>query len=119
MSEVWLRVGIVAGAVVIALAIVFVMRRRSGHPTPTETGGLAPGVYLFSSSDCVDCMPARGRLEEALGASGFVEIKWEAEPGIFADLGVDAVPCTVVVSHDGTAVRFPGRPDRALERLNP
>jgi hypothetical protein len=119
MSEVWLRVGIVAGGTVVALGIVLVLRRRLTHPMATETGGLSPGVYLFSSSTCVDCVPARARLLDALGASEFVEIRWEDEPALFADLGIDAVPCTVIISEGGTSTRFPGMPDQALEQLNP
>lgn len=115
MSEVWLRLGIVGIAVLIALVTVLALRRRRGPSSRIEARSLPPGVYLFSSSTCVDCIPARNRLQEVLGASGFVEIEWEQEPELFDGLGIDVVPSTVVVSEDGTAARFPGMPDRALE----
>ncbi len=119
MSEVWLRLLIVAAAVVISAVVVMALRHR--RPDPVETGsyGLDPGVYLFTSATCADCEPARARLEEALGVAGFVEIQWEQLPGLFADIGIDVVPCTLVVTGDGSASQFPGLPDRALEKLNP
>jgi hypothetical protein len=118
MSEIWLRLGIVAGGVVLGLLAVFILR-RPGPRIAAEALGLDPGVYLFSSTTCADCAPARDRLADDLGQTGFVEIRWEDEPALFEELGVEAVPCTVIVSKVGVATRFPGMPDRALERLNP
>ena len=54
-----------------------------------------------------------------LGSAGYNEIEWENEPGLFAELGIDAVPCTVVVGDDRSASVHPGMPDRALRGLNP
>lgn len=119
MSEVWLRVAIVAGAVLVSLGLLVILRRRQSELASVGARGLSPGMYLFSSSSCVDCLAARGRLEDALGASGFVEILWEDEPVLFAELGIDVVPCTVVVSADGSAARYPGAPEKALEEFNP
>ena len=99
--------------------LVVIILRRPGPREASEAGGLGPGVYLFSSSTCADCVPARARLVEDLGPAGFVELSWESEPGLFAELGIDAVPCTVIVSEAGEATRFPGMPDGALERLDP
>lgn len=118
MSEIWLRLGMVVGGTLLA-ALVAVLMRRPGARITTEAVGVAPGIYLFSSSTCADCVPARERLVDELGSAGFVEIRWESEPGLFAELGIDVVPCTVIVSEVGVATRFPGMPDRALERLNP
>lgn len=114
----WLRLGIVAGGVVLALLVVLIPRRPATR-IAGEAVGLDPGVYLFSSGACADCAPARDRLVHDLGPTGFVEIRWEDEPARFEELGVEVVPCTVVVSDTGVATRFPGMPDRALERLNP
>jgi hypothetical protein len=118
MSEIWLRLGILVGGVLLALLVVL-MLRRPARGIATDAIGLDPGVYLFSSITCADCAPARSRLADDLGPTGFVEIRWEDEPGLFAELGVEAVPCTVIVSDTGVAARFPGMPDRALDRLNP
>ena len=119
MSEVWLRLAIVAAGIVVALGVALVLRRPVAHPVTTKGAGLGPGVYLFSSSACVDCVAARARLLDALGPTGFVEIDWEDDPGSFAEFMIDAVPCTVIVSEEGMSTRFPGMPDRALEELSP
>ena len=54
-----------------------------------------------------------------LGSAGYIEIRWEDDPGLFTHLGIDAVPCTVVVGDDGSASLHPGMPDGALRGLNP
>lgn len=119
MSEPWIRALMVAIGVLAALAVVYLLRRRTGGALATGSGGLGPGLYLFTSETCVDCMTARARLLEDLGRDGFVEIRWEDRPELFAAMGIDVVPCTVVVSAEGDAVRYPGPPDRALDRLGP
>jgi hypothetical protein len=119
MSEVWLRLALVAAGIVVALGVALVLRRPVVHRVTTKAAGLGPGVYLFSSSTCVDCVAARARLVDALGPTGFVEIDWEDDPGPFAEFGIDAVPCTVIVTGEGMSTRFPGMPDRALEELSP
>ena len=119
MSEVWLRLAIVAAAALVTLGLVVLLRRREAEPAAVGVTGLRTGIYLFSSSSCVDCLTARGQLEDALGAAGFAEILWEDEPELFADLGIDVVPCTIVVSADGSAARYPGAPEKALEGFNP
>ena len=119
MSEVWLRLALVTAGTVVALGVALVLRRPVAHRVETKAAGLGPGVYLFSSSTCVDCVAARARLVDALGPTGFVEIDWEHDPRPFAEFGIDAVPCTMIVSEEGMATRFPGMPDRALEELSP
>ena len=119
MSEVWLRLAIVTAGIVVALAAAVVLRRPVAHSVTTNEAGLGPGVYLFSSSTCVDCVAARACLLDALGPTGFVEIDWEDDPGPFSAFGIDAVPCTVIVTEEGTFTRFPGMPNRALEELSP
>lgn len=118
MNEVALRLAIVVGVVLLSAIIVVVMRRRPVI-SAMDRGGLGPGVYLFTSSSCSDCVGARARLGEVLGSSAFIEISWEDDPGLFTQLGIDAVPCTVVVGDDGSALVHPGMPDRALRGLNP
>ena len=119
MDDVWLRLAIVVGVVATSLLIVIVMRRTPAASEGVDSGGLYPGVYLFTSSTCADCVGARALLEDTVGSGGYVEIEWEKEPGLFAQLGIDAVPCTVVVGDDGSASVQPGMPDQALRGLNP
>ncbi len=110
MNDVWLRLAIVAGVVAISLLIILMTRRRPGQSEARDGGGLDPGIYLFTSATCSDCAGARARLAHMLGSAGYVEIKWEDEPGLFTRLGIDAVPCTVVVGEDGSASLNPGMP---------
>ena len=119
MSDLTLRLGIVGAAVVLALVVIAAKRRRPASPGDVAGNPLSPGVYFFASSTCADCLPARIRLADELGESGFVEVEWEKDPDLFTALGVDVVPCTVVVADDGAARRYPGLPDRALQELGP
>ena len=119
MSEVWLRLAIVVGAIALSLLIVVMTRRRRARSETSDGRGLDPGVYLFTSATCADCVEVRARLADMLGSVGYVEIRWEDEPDLFTRLGIDAVPCTVVVGGDGSASFHPGMPDRALRGLNP
>lgn len=120
MSEEWLRLGLVAGTVAIALAAILAVRARERR-RPMDAGptDLGPGLYLFSSGACLDCRPARRIIEESLGPGGFTEIRWEDSPETFRDLGIEAVPATVVVSGSGLATVYPGMPHFALKAFNP
>jgi hypothetical protein len=118
MNDVGLRLAIVVGVVVLSLIIVVVLRRRP-VVSASSRGGLDPGVYFFTSTSCSDCAVARTRLGEVLGSSAFIEISWEDDPGLFTRLGIDAVPCTMVVGDDGSASVHPGMPDQVLRGLNP
>lgn len=51
----------------------------------------------------------------ALGETGFTEYVWEDDPGVFSELGIDAVPAVLVVGEDGRGRLYPGQPDRALD----
>jgi hypothetical protein len=119
MSEVWLRIAIVAGAILVIALVVALMRRNPVRKTVGSTGDLTPGIYLFTSGTCADCGPARERLVEMLGPGGFREIEWEQDPDSFARAGIEMVPSTLVVGVDGSATSFPGIPDDAVERFNP
>lgn len=112
MDDVWVRAGLVAAALLVVGVIVLILRRT---PTPgarrIPVAGLDPGVYLFTSTACVTCKTAR---EELIAkAEEFVEIAWEEQPGIFADLEIDAVPAVLVVGEAGSGRLIPGRPGRA------
>ena len=119
MSEVWLRLAIVVGAVALSLLLIFVTRRRPVRWDAGDGRELDPGIYLFTSATCSDCAGARVRLADILGSAGYVEIRWEDNPGLFTRLGIDGVPCTVVVLDDGSASLHPGTPDGTLRGLNP
>jgi hypothetical protein len=67
----------------------------------------------------VDCQSARAAIDARIGPDGFIEIKWEEEPGAFNDLGIEVVPTTVIVSDDGSAEVFAGMPNKALKGLGP
>jgi hypothetical protein len=52
----------------------------------------------------------------AVGIDGFTEHVWEEDPGVFSDLGIDAVPAVLVIREGGQGRLYPGRPDRALAK---
>jgi hypothetical protein len=119
MSDLSLRLSLIFGALVVALVVSLALRMAKRRPVLIDPGTLGPGVYLFSSTSCLDCLPARSKLVERLGDQGFVELMWEREPDTFLELGIDAVPATVVVGADGAATLFAGMPVQALKTLNP
>jgi len=120
MSEIWLRLAVVAGAVLVAVALGSVLRAmRRDRPMVIDPGDLRPGVYLFSSRECLDCEPSRDQLVDALGSDGFVEVKWEEEPERFREHGITGVPATIVVGDDGSGTLIPGAPGAAVRRFNP
>lgn len=120
MSEVWLRIGLIAGVLALAALVTVILRSRmTGRPKVLEATGLEPGIYLFTSAACPDCSSARSTLIEELGEAGFVELSWEQEPGVFHRLDVDAVPATALVADDGSGTLWPGRPEPALNSRGP
>ncbi len=120
MSEIWVRLALIVGALTLALVVAMVVRGKTrGRPVVIDASGLRPGVYLFSSETCLDCQPARAAIDAVMGPGGFIEISWEEQPGPFHDLGIEVVPATVIVSENGSAAMFPGMPDRALRGLGP
>lgn len=119
MNEIWVRLALIVGALGVALVVTLILRSRAtGSPRQLESTGLIAGVYLFTSSSCPDCRPAYRKLTERLGEE-FVEMNWEREPGVFHDVGVVAVPATLIVDADGSGTLFPGQPDKALTQLGP
>ena len=120
MSDPLVRLGLVLGVLMASFAVAALVRRRARlEPGSVHPTNLAPGVYLFSSHDCVDCPKARRELQEALAGGSFVEIGWEESPSTFRALGVDVVPTTVIVDHDGSAILNPGVPAAVIRRLSP
>ena len=121
MNEIWARLAWVLASVVTAAAVILIMRNRPRRRRPVRVRQaiLGFGVYLFSSATCPDCEAARSLLVGAVGAAGFQELRWESDPGVFKEVGVDAVPTTLIVSETGGSTLYPGRPDQALEALGP
>lgn len=115
MSDVVVRLGVVAGVIVLAAVIAFVIGRLARPPHPRiSVGDLGdrPGVILFTSTTCSTCKETIA-LYERLGVP-FREVTNELEPQRFDDWGIVAVPLTVVVDAHGTAIRtFSGSPRKA------
>lgn len=116
MSEIWIRTGLVIGALAAAGIIALIQRRRAAAPVRSvKTKGLAPGVYFFSSATCSTCDQAREKLESSLGADGYTEFAWDLHPDMFTELGIDQVPAVVIVDDAGRGRLHLGQPDRALD----
>ena len=110
MDEIWTRVIVVSGVVIVALSWSMIQRRRSrGIHEPTRSS-LEPGIYLFSSKTCSTCPAARSEMVGALGA-GFSEIVWEEDPELFELAGVDSVPAVMIVDGQGGMRLKPGHPE--------
>ena len=118
MDDVWVRAGLVIGALALAVAIGLWQRRavRGPERVISETR-LDPGLYLFTSQACPTCAAARSTLEESVGLDGFSEFVWEAEPGRFAALGISAVPAVLLVAEGGDGRLYPGQPRAVLHRV--
>lgn len=119
MDEIWVRIGLIVGALAVAVAIALIQRRRAGGPVRRiEATGLAPGIYFFSSATCPTCARARGKLDSTLGEAAYSELAWEEDPGVFGDLGIEAVPAVMIVEEDGPGRLYPGQPEKVLSVLS-
>lgn len=120
MDETWLRLGLVVVVFASAAGLAFALRRRAaGKPNEIDASGLEVGVYLFSSASCLDCDAARRVLEAAVGDDGFTEVRWESDPELFQEIGIGAVPATVIVEGGGRGTLYPGQPEKAAKALSP
>jgi hypothetical protein len=121
MSEIEVRLIAVVGAVVVGIALSLILRRKSARRSASELeqNRLGPGVYLFTSASCPDCESVRDVLLERFGPAGFSELSWESHPEIFRELGVDAVPATLVVTATEGSTLYPGAPSRATGGVSP
>lgn len=108
------RLGLVAALIVVVVLVTLVIRRsppRRGRSI--DAGDLAPGLYLFTSSGCESCGPARAQLIQR-GLS-FTEVSWDERPERFQRLSIDAVPSVVLVGSDGKGRWWRGGVPRRLE----
>ena len=118
MDDLWVRIGLVAGMLLVAIAAALWLRKGMRNPIrDVTTNELAPGVYLFTSESCPTCSQARDELDRASGSASYTEVRWEDRPGVFVDVGVDAVPAVLVVSAPGRGRLYPGQPRRVLAEL--
>lgn len=112
MDEAWLRLALVGGALAIVALVVWLMRRRDQRLGKSfDVEGLSEGVYFFSSTTCDSCRDARKRIEQLVGSEGYTEYAWETAPDMFSDVGVEAVPATLVVFSSGKAELHNGAPE--------
>lgn len=120
MSDVTIRAIVITAVVTIALLIAWaVERRRSIAPRKLDETDLGPGVYLFTSETCRDCVPARQSLLTALGEEGFTEFAWAESPEVFERLEISHVPASMIVAENGSARCWFGEPDRMLAAIGP
>lgn len=112
-----LILGLIAGVTVLAVILLRAQARR--RPRIVSSPAYQPGVYLFSSSTCLDCAEARGNLDRVLGRDGYTEVAWETSPSAFEKLAIGEVPALMIVDGAGQAHIYRGTPEKALRALNP
>ena len=118
MDELWVRLILLGGAIASALLVGWYLPRRNNQPVRRlRNVSLEPGVHFFSSSTCDACAGAREQLVGALGRDGFTEHEWATGSVLFASLGIDAVPATLVVADDGRGMLVSGDVAPALAAL--
>lgn len=117
MSEVAVRLGLIATVVVVSLVAALIARRTVAiHPPVAIEGlGFGTGLVVFTSTDCVRCKEALA----AAKATGLPmrEVTYELEPGLLERAGVTGVPLTLVLDEHGQLVaQLAGVRHRALRR---
>jgi hypothetical protein len=115
MSDLTLRLVLVAGVIAIALLAAFLGYRRSLRTrVDVDVDGFGGRVLFFTERSCAGCDRVRAMLS---GVDGVVEYRHEDDPERLADAGVTAVP--VLVMRDATggiADRIAGVP--SVRRLS-
>lgn len=97
MSDVAVRLAVVAGAVVLAVVVGLVLRQgRAWVRRPIRIPGLGRGVYLFTARTCPPCDRMRDRLR---GIADVSEVAFE--DGGFPD-AIRRVPAVARLEADGT-----------------
>jgi hypothetical protein len=120
MSDPAARLLLVVVAVVVALGVAGILRRRAIAPKRVlRNTRLAPGTYFFTASACIDCGPVRSLLDNRLGPDGYVEYTWEADQKTLESLKIDVVPATLVVNEDGSGTLWAGAPDAMFSAVDP
>lgn len=110
MSETLIRVAAVVLVAAAALAIGFLLRRvawTSHPPIDVSELDLPAGIVVFTSTECVNCKEVLATLRSL--DVPLREVTHELEPAAFEAAGVEAVPLTVVLDHQGAVVaQLPG-----------
>lgn len=120
MSDLQIRVTVVAGAILLTILVTSLLRARSTRPVRrVPRVGLDPGVYFFSSSSCAECESARALLIKRLGPEAFVEFRWEDDPAPFERFDVSGVPATLRVESAGSGRLWQGSPSRMFSDFDP
>ena len=120
MDEPIVRALVVLGVAALAAVFAWVVGRgRGGGGIPWDPKNLDPGVYLFTSSSCLECHSVRDSLAEAVGDDGFTEYSWESAPEMLDTLSIEEVPATLVVESSGRATLYPGPLERIPHSLSP
>ena len=120
------RLLIVAVVVLLATVVAVIVRRRRPEP-PTQARWPVPAqldrrdfdrpdapwlVVVFSSATCLSCAEALEKATVLAGAEVVVQdVEVQRQPDLHRRYGIDAVPVTVVVDHEGVArASFVGAP---------
>lgn len=123
MTDLLVRVLVVGGAAIAAVAIGLLARRRRGTSQPparVERLGVEAAVIAFTSTDCSNCKEVMRRLSRL--DVPVREVAYELEPAAFEAAEVEAVPLVVVMTPEGArSQQFGGLVDvvrlrRALSR---
>lgn len=102
MDEIWGRVVLVAVVIAAAAVVAYSARRRPYHPPIDISGlGLAPGLVVFTSTECRRCKVVLATAK-ATGAP-LREVTYELEAALQEQAGVTGVPLTVVVDAAGNS----------------
>lgn len=109
MSDLGWRLAVVLSVLAAAALVILVMRSRDSA-TSRKMGNvdMEPGIYLFTSTTCLDCAPVREVLDDKLGRGRYTEIEWENDPDVFGRLAIDEVPVAVRVDDSGRATMYKG-----------
>ncbi|GBE24640.1 MAG TPA: hypothetical protein ENG98_02050 [Actinobacteria bacterium] len=123
MDDATTRLIVVVALVAIVAGLTYVAN-RFGEPKhePVVLGNVSvpAGVVLFSSTECSRCKIVAADLRKL--AVPLREITHELESGILEEVGVDAVPLTLLVAEDASVLwqragRLSAKSLRELERI--
>ncbi len=116
-SETLLRLILVITVLVAAGIVAYLTRLRIPHHPPVMIAGLGlpSGIVVFTSTECQRCKEALATAK-SLGAP-VREVTYELEPDLQGQVGVVAVPLTLVINPSGEQVaQLAGRPRRGALR---